>query len=328
MKYVEIVADSGSAETMSALAEKVKAEDLRFGVVGMDGMQQVRLLVTDERLQLTLDTLQNVLGAQPTARIMVMAVETSLPKSAEEIRKEKKAETAAREALYEGVEKNARLDRNYVVLIILSTIVSSIGLIENSVAVVIGAMVIAPLLGPNLALSLATALGDIPLMWKSVKTLFVGILLTVAFSAGIGVIWPNNDFTCPELMARTDAGLDSIALALASGAAAALSLTTGLSTVLVGVMVAVALLPPATTLGIMLGNGDTGLAMGAGLLLTVNIVCVNLASKITFFIKDIHPRTWVEKERAKRAMFIYILGWLVALIILVLVIVARRSLAA
>jgi uncharacterized hydrophobic protein (TIGR00341 family) len=326
MKYVEIIADSGSAKTMSALAEKVKAKDLRFGAVGIDGMQQVRLLVTDENLQMTLDTLQTVLGAQPTARIMVMAVETSLPKSAEEIRKEKKSVTAAREALYEGVEKNARLDRNYVVLVILSTIVSSIGLIENSVAVVIGAMVIAPLLGPNLALSLATALGDISLMWKSVKTLFVGILLAVAFSAGIGVIWPNNDFTSPELMSRTDAGLDSIALALASGAAAALSLTTGLSTVLVGVMVAVALLPPATTLGLMLGSGDTGLAMGAGLILTVNIVCINLASKITFFIKGIHPRTWVEQERAKLAMVIYILAWLVALTILILVIVARRSL--
>jgi uncharacterized hydrophobic protein (TIGR00341 family) len=327
MKYVEIVADSGSAKTMSALAKKVKAKDLRFGVVGMDGMQQVRLLVTDERLQLTLDTLQSVLGAQPTARIMVLAVETSLPKPAEEIRKEKKPATAAREALYEGVQKNARLDRNYVVLVILSTVVAAIGLIENSVAVVIGAMVIAPLLGPNLALSLGTALGDISLMRKSAKTLFVGILLAVAFSAGIGFIWPH-DFTSQELMSRTDAGLDSVALALASGAAAALSLTTGLSSVLVGVMVAVALLPPATTLGLMLGIGNTNLAMGAGLLLAVNIVCVNLASKIAFLIKDIHPRTWVEKERAKRAMVIYILAWLVALSILILVIVARRSLKA
>ena len=323
MKYVEIIADSGSARTISALAQKVKAKDLRFGPVGLDSMQQFRLLVTEENLQLTLDTLQNVLGAQPTSKIMVLNVETCLPKSAEEIRKEKKSATAAREALYEGVEKNARLDRNYVVLVILSTVVAAIGLIENNVAVVIGAMVIAPLLGPNLALSLGTALGDTSLMRKSAKTLLAGIILSVILSAGIGFIWPH-DLTSQELMSRTNAGLDSVALALASGAAAALSLTTGLSSVLVGVMVAVALLPPATTLGLMLGFGNMDLAMGAGLLLAVNIVCVNLASKIAFLAKNIHPRTWVEKERAKRAMFIYILGWLVALMILIFVIYARR----
>ena len=78
-------------------------------------------------------------------------------------------------------------------------------------------------------------------------------------------------------------GLDSIALALASGAAAVLSLTTGLSSVLVGVMVAVALLPPTATLGIMLGAGHAQLAIGAAILLAVNI---NLVS-FSIFINDL-----------------------------------------
>ena len=127
-------------------------------------------------------------------------------------------------------------------------------------------------------------------------------------------------------MSRTEVALDSVALALASGAAAALSLTTGLSSVLVGVMVAVALLPPAATLGLMLGYGHTGLALDAGLLLAVNVVCVNLASKIVFDFKGIRPRTWLEKEKAKHAKVVYILGWLVTLSILMFVIYARRSL--
>ena len=95
--------------------------------------------------------------------------------------------------------------------------------------------------------------------------------------------------TSPELAGRTNVGLDSVALALASGAAAALSLTTGLSSVMVGVMVAVALLPPAVTLGLMLGHGEGSLAAGAGLLLAINVVCINLASKVVFFIKGIRP---------------------------------------
>ncbi len=324
MKYVEVVANAGSSDTVFAIAEKVKARDLRLGAVGEDGMQQMRLLVADDKLQLLLDALQNVLGAQPTARILVLAVEASLPKQDEEKRKHEDSATAAREALYDGAKKGAHLDFNFILLIILSTLVAAIGLIEDNVAVIIGAMVIAPLLAPNLALSVGTALGDIPLVRKSAQTLLVGILLAVALSAGLGVFWPS-ELTSNELMSRTEAGLDSVALALASGAAAALSLTTGLSSVLVGVMVAVALLPPAATLGLMLGAGSIDLAIGAGLLLAINIVCVNLASKIVFFAKNIRPRTWLEKEKAKGAMVTYILGWIVTLLILILVIYARRS---
>jgi uncharacterized membrane protein len=128
------------------------------------------------------------------------------------------------------------------------------------------------------------------------------------------------------LIARTVVGLDSVALALASGAAAALSLTTGLSSVLVGVMVAVALLPPAATVGLMFGHGETDLAINAALLLAINIVCVNLASKVVFLAKGISPRTWYEKAKAKRAMVIYILMWLVTLAILIAAVFARPEL--
>lgn len=327
MKYIEITADASSSDTISAIAEKAKTHDYRAGLVGEDGRQQMRMLVGDDKLQSVLDALQSILGAQPTARIVVLAVETSLPMPEEKERKKEDAATTAREALYEEVEKSTRLDLNFLVLVMLSTVVAAIGLIENNVAVVIGAMVIAPLLGPNLALSLGTALGDIPLVKKSALTLCAGTLLAVILSAIIGGFWPS-DISSPGLMLRTTAGADSVALALASGAAAALSLTTGLSSVLVGVMVAVALLPPAATLGIMLGQGNISLAVGAGLLLAVNVVSVNLSSKIVFFIKGIRPRTWLEKEKAKRAMTVYILGWLVALVILIIVIYVRRSMTA
>lgn len=325
MKYVEVVADAHSAGTVSAIAEKAEVRDFRLGVVGEDGMQSMRLLVADNKIQSVLDTLQKLLGTQPAARILVLPVEISLPMPPEEERKEEESATAAREALYSEVEKGLRLDLNFVVLVVLSTVVAAIGLIEDNVAVVIGAMVIAPLLGPNLAFGLGTALGDTSLMRKAALTTFVGIALAVALSIVIGIFWPF-DIASPELASRTVVGLDSVALALASGAAAALSLTTGLSSVLVGVMVAVALLPPAATLGLMLGHGDASLAVGAGLLLVINIVCVNLATKLVFFMKGIRPRTWCEKAQAKRAMIVYVLGWLVTLIALVIVVYGRRAL--
>jgi uncharacterized hydrophobic protein (TIGR00341 family) len=325
MKYIEVVADSGSADTVSAIAEKHEVSDYRVGAVGEDGLQPMRLLVADDKLQPVLDSLQTLLGVQTSARIVVLPVDIALPKPSEQERKEEDAATAARESLYEGVEKNARLDLNFIVLVSLSTVVAAIGLIESNVAVVIGAMVIAPLLGPNLALGLGTTLGDVSLMRKSVLTGSAGIALAIALSVVIAAIWPF-DLASPEIASRTQVGLDSVALALASGAAAALSLTTGLSSVLVGVMVAVALLPPAVTLGLMLGHGEFNLAMGAGLLLAINLVCVNLACKLVFMFKGIHPRTWVEKEKAKHAMLVYILGWVITLIILILIIYGRRAL--
>lgn len=325
MKYLEVVADSGNADTISAFAEKHEVSDLRIGPVGEDGRQAMRILVSDNKLQPVLDSLQTLFGTQTTARIIVLPVEISLPKPSEDERKEEDAAISAREALYAGVEKNARLDLNFVVLVFLSTVVATIGLIENNVAVVIGAMVIAPLLGPNLAFGLGTALGDAPLMRQSLVTTVTGIIIAIALSVGIAMVWPF-DVSSPEIASRTQVGLDSVALALASGAAAALSLTTGLSSVLVGVMVAVALLPPAVTLGLMLGHGDGNLALGAGLLLAINLVCVNLACKLVFMFKGIRPRTWVEKEKAQRAMVIYMLGWVVTLAALILIIYSRHTL--
>ena len=325
MKYIEVVADSGSADTVQAIAESHAVSDFRLGIVSEDQVQSMRILVADNKLQAVLDALQKVLGAQQSARIAVLPVEIALPQTSDEARKVEDSATATRESLYSDVEKNARLDLNFMVLVFLSTVVAAIGLIENNVAVIIGAMVIAPLLGPNLAFGLGTALGDGSLMQKSVITTTAGIAFAVLLSIIIAYIWPF-DIASPEITSRTVVGMDSVALALASGAAAALSMTTGLSSVLVGVMVAVALLPPAVTLGLMLGHGNIQLAMGAGLLLAINLVCVNLACKVVFLIKGVRPRGSLEKEKARHSMVIYILGWMVTLAILVFFIYSRREL--
>ncbi len=319
MKYIEIITNTGDVDTISAIAEKIGARDFRLGAVSEDGLHMMRLLITDNKLQLALDNLQKVLQAKEEARIIVLPVEVSLPKSSEEQRKEEDGAIETREFLYEEVEKNARLDINFIVLLSLSTIVAAIGLIENNVAVLVGAMVIAPLLSPNLAFGLGTALGDIPLMKKAAITTFSGILLAIFLSLLIGLLWPF-DMTGSELLARTKVGMDSVILALASGTAAAVSLTSRSLNVLVGVMVAVALLPPAATMGLMLAQGQLDYAIGAGLQLAINIVCVNLASKIVFFLRGIRPRIWWKKETAKRKMVTYLLVWFITLIILILII--------
>jgi uncharacterized hydrophobic protein (TIGR00341 family) len=325
MKLVEVIADAALLDTIAAAAQPPAVTDFHAAPVGTDKRRAMRLLVRDEHLQAVLDKLQIATGSQVNARILVLPVEAALPPQPETESQKKESAPTAREVLYSAVEKDVRLDLNYLVLVALSTVVAAIGLVEDNVAVVIGAMVIAPLLGPNLALALGTALGDAALVRKAVMTAAVGIGLAILLSIVIGALWPFT-VVSRELLARTDVGFSSVALALAAGAAAVLSLTTGLPSVLVGVMVAVALLPPAATLGLTVGHGRFDLAGGAALLLAVNIVCVNLASKVVFLVRGIRPRTWWEKEKARRANVIYLLIWAITLAVLVLLIYARRAL--
>jgi len=320
MKIIEVIADESYIDSIKNIADKNDASD--FWIVSSEGEERkvVRILVKPEQRQIILDALQGILSTSFSYRVVVIPIEAALPREEAEEETEIISTTeTTREELYNSIGKNARLNQTYLLLIFLSTVVVAIGLLKDNVAVVIGAMVIAPLLGPNLAMALGTALGDTDLIWKSFKTGLAGMSLALALSILIGIFWPLN-IESRELLARTYVGLDSAVLAMASGAAAVISLTSGIPSILVGVMVAVALLPPAATLGLMLGAGQTDLAYGAGFLLAVNIVAINLSAKLGFLIQGIKPRTWLEKKKAKQSMRSYIIIWVLTLAALLLVI--------
>ncbi len=326
MKIIEVITHKDHVDLVNNIGRKYGAVDQwHSGTSDNNERQVIRLLVDDNHRQAVMDALQNNIAMRDASRIVVLPVEATLPhlEQDESEKKQRNASGATREELYHNISKNAELNNNFLLLVFLSTIVAAIGLIENNVAVVIGAMVIAPLLGPNIALALAAALGDTPLMWTALRTNLAGLGLAFLLSFILGILLPI-DLGSGELVARTHVGLDSAVLALASGAAAVLSLTTGLSSVLVGVMVAVALLPPTATVGLMLGTGEWGLALGAALLLAVNIVCVNLAAKTVFLARGVKPRTWLEKRKAKQSMITYMAFWIVSLTVLLIAIYLRR----
>ncbi len=331
MKLIEVVADAGHLDTLVSLAEQYGALDCWYGQTSEDRRRSVRMLVADEARQTVLDALQNLLGSAENARIIVQPVEAVLPRP---VKNDEDAENGAstraatgttREELYNAIEKGARLDRNFLILVFLSTVVAAIGLLEDNVAVVVGAMVIAPLLGPNIALAFAATLGDLDLLKASLKTNLAGLALALVLSFLIGSIW-QPELPGPEILSRTTVGFDGMVLALASGAAAVLSLTSGMASALVGVMVAVALLPPTATLGMMLASGHPELAAGAGLLLAANIVCVNLSANLVFLARGVRPRTWLEKRKARQSAVWVVLFWLVALLVLVVALDPTRVL--
>jgi len=330
MKLIEVVAGPSDLHTLASfVAEQHGPLDYWYGQVADEDRQSIRMLVDDEKRQAVLDSLQELLANTDNARIVVLPVEAVLPRAEPPAEPDaaktgnKVSTRATREELYNQIEKGAHLDVNHIVLVILSTVVAAIGLLENNVAVIVGAMVIAPLLGPNLALAFAATLGDLDLMRNALLTNLVGVVLALALSMAIGWLWPIAE-PSTEILARTGVGFDGVILALASGAAAALSLTSGVASALVGVMVAVALLPPTATLGMMLASAQKELAAGAALLLAVNIVSVNLSATLVFLIKGVRPRTWIEKRQAQQSAVWIGLFWTMSLAMLSLAVYLRN----
>jgi len=239
-----------------------------------------------------------------------------------------KSGRVAREELYAEIEDSIQFSWVYMAMIVLSTIVAAVGILRDNVAVIIGAMVIAPLLGPNVALSLATTLGDTDLARRALKANLVGIALglsmTILLGLIISVFYGGIDTDATEIATRTEVNLGDIVLALAAGSAAALSFTRQTMSALIGVMVAVALLPPLVVLGMLIGSGEWSLAGGAFMLLLINIIGINLSGVVVFLAQGIRPLRWWEADRAKKATRIAIVLWSFLLLVLIIIILLSK----
>lgn len=272
-------------------------------------------------------------GHLPQFRATLLALEATIPNvqkiedKIEEVKanvdeKRDSGETplrVSRQEIYNEIFSNAKLTKVFMVMVFLSTIVAAIGLIRDNTAVIIGAMVIAPLLGPNVALALAATLGDGDLGRKAITTSIAGILFSFVTAILLGLFIQVNP-AGHEIHSRTIVSLADIVLALASGVAGAMAFTSGMSSALIGVMVAVALVPPLVTSGLLLGGGHPVMAGDAFLLLVINTICINIAGIVTFLAQGIQPTHWWEAQKAKkmtqRAMSLWIIILLCLLAIL------------
>ena len=229
----------------------------------------------------------------------------------------------SREELYNNVTESLGRPRIYAVMTVLSVVVAAVGLLRDDLAVIIAAMVIAPLLGPNVALALATTMADAELAASALRRNALGFSLALALSVLIGSL-VAVDLDVPAIASRTQVGLSDLALALAAGVAGTLAFTSSASSALIGVMVAVALVPPLVVFGMLLGSGQVAAAMGAGLLVAANLVCVNLAGVVTFLAQGVRPSRWWDAARAGRTARLALLLWLVLLLALSALLIFSR----
>jgi uncharacterized hydrophobic protein (TIGR00341 family) len=311
--------ESDTLEALEPYSDQAWAEEGgRFGVI-------VRAVVGGERSGVAVDELHARVADRGRLMILVEPLDAVVPRPYAH-RAEHRSETVhssaavSREEVYASIADGAKLHRHYLTLVVLAAIVAGIGLTRDNTAAVIGAMVVAPLLGPNMAIALGIVLGDMPLVRRALVTAGAGFALTLVFSIGLGVVLAV-DPTTAELASRTEVSIWDLVLALAAGCAGALAFTSGAPTYLTGVMVAVALLPPTVAGGMLISAGEFEGATAALLLALGNMTAVTLAAILTFAWRGMRPRNWWLEERAKAtartgiAVFVALLAILAAIIL-------------
>lgn len=328
-QLIEVVLPEGRTEAVHELlhdapiidAWNVKFEDNRAGIY---------LLANTSQVESILNILETYLKPLPGARAVLLPLDAVIPRPEPEKTDQQEEERGnsgriSRQELYSDVAGGTSLSWHYLVMVLLSAIIAAVGLVRNDMAIIIGAMVLAPLLLPNVAFALANTLGDFKLGRDALKTTLSGLLLAVACGTAAGLAFPV-DPDVSAIVTRTRLQWSDLLLALASGSAGVLSLTSGSGRLsLVGVMVAVALMPPLVTAGLMFGTGRFITGLSALNLAVANIICINLAGIITFHIQGIRPAVWWEKNRARQATVRATAILVILLILLALIIVSRCS---
>lgn len=230
----------------------------------------------------------------------------------------------SRDELRGNAMEQAELTWVYLAMVAASTVVAAIGLLRDDVAVIIGAMVIAPLLGPNVALAMAATLADLELGKRAAVSLLAagGTALAISVAAGFLV---TVDPSVAAIADRTRPGTSDLLLAFSAGVAGSLAFTSGFPQAVIGVMVAVALLPPLVIFGLLIGAGLPALATGAAILFLINVFSVNLAGVATFLVRGVRPAGWSDKEKARTSVRWAALTWTVLLLLLLVALWVARN---
>ncbi len=202
--------------------------------------------------------------------------------------------------LVERIQGASRWDVDFVALISLSTVIATFGLMQNSAAVVIGAMLVAPLMTPLIGCGLALVQGNAHLVRHAVKAVVLGFLLAFGIGLLMGLVIPHAGAT-PQLLARGAPNLLDLGVAFASGLAAAYATARpNLSGALPGVAIAAALVPPISTAGVSLAQGNVDTGLGAATLFGVNIVAIVLGAALALWAVGMEPADTGRKGKAWR----------------------------
>ena len=197
----------------------------------------------------------------------------------------------SRVTIYEGIEVNSRWSFDFVALICFSTALAALGLMLNSSAVIIGAMLVAPLMTPILGAALSLIQGNRVLMLDCAKSLIYGYFSALTLGVLLGV-FGNLYGVTDQMQSRSEPGVPDLLIALISGMAAAYCYSRPrLVSALAGVAISAALVPPIATAGIAVAMNEQKIAIGATLLFTTNVVFIIIGAGSVFLLLGIRAKS-------------------------------------
>lgn len=213
------------------------------------------------------------------------------------------------------IEANALPSKMYFIMNTLSAIIASYGLVTNSAAVVIGAMLVAMMLGPITGVALAIIDYRMPLLRKSLLTVLAGVSLVILVGFVVGLLHQGQPLT-NEILSRTQPTSMDLMIALAGGTAGAYAMVSPhLSVAVVGVAVATALVPPLAASGILFANGEMQMGLGAALLALTNIIAIQFTNAMVLWFLGF--RRLVDDDYKTGASLIFLRRNAVTLLLLV-----------
>ena len=330
MRLVQVMVPAGKRDAvLSVLDDRGIDYVLSDETSGREYTAVVSFPLPTSAVETVLDQLRSEAGIDRDAYTVVLNAETVVSQKYEQLEKEwEESEEGERIARDELIARASDLAPDWVpffVMTFLSALVATAGLLLDSPAVVVGSMVIAPLIGPAMATSVGSVVDDRELFIHGVKLQALGALVAVGGAALFAAALRYSNIiplsavevlAIDEVRERLSPGVLSLVVALAAGVAGALSLSSGISSALVGVMIAAALVPPTAVVGIGIAWGEPNAVFGSAVLVAVNFLSINFAALAVFRYKGYGPEQWFKSEAARRETLQRIAG--LGLIILLL----------
>jgi len=313
VRLVQILIPTGKRDAvLGVLAEEGIDYVLTDETSGRGFTAVVTFPVPTNALEPVLEELRDV-GINDDGYTVVVDANTVISSQFDELEEkyaeEEDEDRIAREELTSKANDLAPSMSNYALMTVISAIIATAGLLLDSPAVVVGSMVIAPLIGPAMTANVGTVVDDHEMFAQGIKLQAIGLGLAVA-SATVFALLVRHANVIPPLADVTSVGqirervapdFLSLIVALGAGAAGVVSLTSGVSTALVGVMIAVALIPPAATVGIGIAWGQPLVSLGSAVLLLVNVLSINLAVLVGLWYQGYRPEHWFQESNARSA---------------------------
>ena len=324
MRLVQVLIPEGKrASVLSAL----NGEGIDYAVFDETGRgdfeAMVQFPVPPNGVEPVMDELREA-GVKEDAYTIVLPTETVVSSRIRALRAMYPGDRISRDELVARAEDLAPRTQTYLAFLVLSTVIATTGLLLNSAATIIGAMVVAPLMGPAISASVGSVLADRDLAYRGVRLQILGLILAVVTAALLGLfikqsylVPPGLDIrTIPQVSERTNPNFLSLFLALGSGLAGAISVYRNAGSALVGVAIAVALIPPAATAGLGIAWGVPGVAIAATVLVLVNLLAINLSAVVLFWIAGYRPEETGATARARSSVLSRVAVLVVAIALL------------